>query len=98
VTRRARQSKASRRRLRIVNRLGLHARAATLFVQTASRFAAEVSVRKGGQTVDGKSVIGLMMLAATKGSEIEVEAEGGDAKAALDALEQLVGNRFDEES
>lgn len=86
----------SRARLMIQNRLGLHARAAALFVQTASAFAAAVSVQKDGETVDGKSIMGLMMLAAGKGSTIEVEATGPDADACLRALEDLVQARFRE--
>lgn len=85
-----------RRSVTIVNRLGLHARAATLFVQHASKFSSSVSVTKDGQTVDGKSIIGLMMLAAAKGSTIEIEATGADAEAVLDDLAKLVADRFDE--
>lgn len=80
----------------IVNRLGLHARAATLFVQTANQFAASVAVSKDGEVVDGKSIIGLMMLAAAQGSSIEIEARGEDAAQAMEALAELARNRFDE--
>ena len=73
--------------LEIVNKLGLHARAAVLFVQAATRFVAKVRVTKDGQTVDGRSIMGVMMLAAELGSCIEVETSGPQAKAALDALE-----------
>lgn len=86
----------ARRSVAIVNRLGLHARAATVFVQTASRFRASVSVAKDGEVVDGKSIIGLMMLAAGLGSSIEIEAHGDDANEAVEALAELVNNRFDE--
>jgi phosphocarrier protein HPr len=86
----------ARRSLEIVNRLGLHARAATLFVQTVTLFKAEVRVSKDDQTVDGKSIIGLMMLAAAEGSVIDIEATGPDAEAALDAVEALVGAKFNE--
>ena len=65
--------------LEIINRLGLHARAATLFVQVATTFSADISVTKDGEKVDGKSIIGLMMLAAGKGSSIEIEVCGDDA-------------------
>ncbi len=86
----------ARRTVAIVNRLGLHARAATLFVQRASKFASSVAVRKDGETVDGKSIIGLMMLAAARGTTIEIETRGRDACEALDALAELVAARFEE--
>jgi phosphocarrier protein len=82
--------------LEIVNRLGLHARAAVLLVQAATRFDATVSVTKDGQTVDGRSIMGVMMLAAEQGSRIEVETAGPQAQAALDAITELVANRFNE--
>ncbi len=85
-----------RRTIAIVNRLGLHARAATLFVQRASEFASSIVVKKDGESVDGKSIIGLMMLAAAKGTTIEVEASGVDAEAALDALAELAADYFNE--
>jgi phosphocarrier protein HPr len=88
----------ARRTVEIVNRLGLHARAATLFVQEASKFSATVTVSKEGESVDGKSIIGLMMLAAAEGSSIDIEARGADAPAALAALARLVEDRFNEES
>lgn len=83
--------------LLIENKLGMHARAAALFVQCASKFAAQVTVSKDGETVNGKSIMGVMMLAATKGSRILVRVAGADAAAALAALSDLVGRRFDEE-
>lgn len=86
-----------RRILEIKNRLGLHARAAAQFVQTANQYGAEVTVTKEGQTINGKSIIGLMMLAAACGSSIEVVAEGPDAVAALAAIEALVDRKFDED-
>jgi phosphocarrier protein len=82
--------------LEIVNRLGLHARAAVLLVQAATRFDATVSVTKDGQTVDGRSIMGVMMLAAEQGSRIEVETAGPQAQAALAAIMELVANRFNE--
>jgi phosphocarrier protein len=82
--------------LEIVNRLGLHARAAVLLVQAATRFDATVSVTKDGQTVDGRSIMGVMMLAAEQGSRIEVETAGPQAQAALAAITELVANRFNE--
>ena len=84
------------RSLSIVNKLGLHARAASKFVTTASRFAADVRVSKDGREVSGKSIMGVMMLAAARGSRIHVSAEGEDAEAALDALDALVADRFGE--
>lgn len=83
-------------RFRIQNRLGLHARAAALFVQAVTPFTAEVSVEKDGITVSGKSIMGLMTLAAGKGSEIAVEATGPDASACLQAIGELVDAKFRE--
>jgi phosphocarrier protein HPr len=80
----------------IQNRLGLHARAAALFVQTISGFDADVLVRKDGESVNGKSIMGLMMLAAGKGSSIEVEARGPAAKDAVAAIAQLIADKFRE--
>ncbi|OOC49513.1 MULTISPECIES: HPr family phosphocarrier protein [Thioalkalivibrio] len=82
----------------IVNRLGMHARAAAKFVSLASKFAADVSVSRNQQEVNGKSIMGVMMLAAAQGSEITIEAEGKDAPEALDALAELVADRFGEEA
>ncbi|WP_018948978.1 HPr family phosphocarrier protein [Thioalkalivibrio sp. ALMg11] len=82
----------------IVNRLGMHARAAAKFVSLASQFAADVSVSRNQQEVNGKSIMGVMMLAAAQGSEITIEAEGKDAPEALDALTELVADRFGEEA
>lgn len=80
----------------IVNKLGLHARAAAKFVQTAQRFGAGVRVSRGEKKVNGKSIMGVMTLAAGMGSTIHVETEGEDAEAALDALVTLVADRFGE--
>ena len=85
------------RTVQIVNKRGLHARASAKFVKTASGYDAEVRVSKDGQTVDARSIMGLMMLAAGPGSSIEIEAEGAEAQAAVDALEQLVSAKFDED-
>ncbi|AKJ94190.1 phosphocarrier protein HPr [Thioalkalivibrio versutus] len=82
----------------IVNRLGMHARAAAKFVSLASKFAADVSVSRNQQEVNGKSIMGVMMLAAAQGSKITIEAEGKDAPEALDALAELVADRFGEEA
>jgi len=81
----------------IVNKRGLHARASAKFVKMASTFDAEVRVSKDGQTVDARSIMGLMMLAAGPGCCIEIEAEGPEAAPALEALTALVSARFDEE-
>lgn len=81
----------------IRNRLGLHARAAALFVQTVTPFDAEILVSKDGQTVNGKSIMGLMMLAAGKGSSIEVEARGPAAEEALRVIGDLIEARFQED-
>jgi phosphocarrier protein len=83
--------------LTIENRNGLHARPAALFVKTSSRFRAEVWVEKDGERVNGKSIMGLMMLAAGKGSILRVTAEGEDAPLVLGELEQLIASRFGEE-
>ena len=85
------------RQLSIVNRLGLHARAAAKFVQTASRFKSEVKIRKNGEEVDGKSILGLLLLAASQGTHITVAVCGEDEEAAFEAVQGLVERRFDEE-
>jgi phosphocarrier protein len=81
----------------ICNARGLHARASAKFVKLASTFDAEVKVSRDGQTVDARSIMGLMMLAAGPGCEIEISAEGPEAKAAVSALVELVEGRFDED-
>ncbi len=81
----------------IANELGLHARAATRLVQTANRFESEVEVEKDGTRVNGKSIMGVLMLVAAKGTEITVHAEGGDAREAIEAIGALIENKFDEE-
>ncbi|MCP5367264.1 MAG: HPr family phosphocarrier protein [Hyphomicrobiales bacterium] len=81
----------------IVNRRGLHARAASRFVQTASAFDAQVSVTRGGQTVSGSSIMGLMMLAAGPGTEIQIHAEGPQAAQAVDAICAIIAAKFGEE-
>ncbi|HEY0906434.1 MAG TPA: HPr family phosphocarrier protein [Methylophilus sp.] len=82
--------------LEIINKLGLHARASTKFTQTASLFKSEVWVEKNGRRVNAKSIMGVMMLAAAKGSVIEVEATGPDAEQAITALQTLVNDYFGE--
>ena len=81
----------------IVNERGLHARASAKFVKMAAGFDAEVTVSRDGTTVDARSIMGLMMLAAGIGSPIEIAAEGPEAQQALDALVELVEARFDED-
>jgi len=81
----------------IVNRLGMHARPAAMFVRTASRFRCEVWVEKEGEQINGKSIMGLMMLAAGQGSKLMIRCEGPDAEHAMQELEQLIANRFSED-
>lgn len=81
----------------IKNLLGMHARAAAAFVKTANRFQADVLISKDRQTVNGKSIMGVLMLAAAKGSQVVVRAEGEDAEEALLALTELIENKFGEE-
>lgn len=81
----------------IKNLLGMHARAAAAFVKTANRFQADVFISKDRQTVNGKSIMGVLMLAAAKGSQVVVRAEGADAEEALQALTELIENKFGEE-
>ena len=81
----------------IINKLGIHARPAALFVKTANRFAAEILVEKDGEKVNGKSIMGLMMLAAGPGSKLILYVHGADAQAAITELEALVQRKFDEE-
>ena len=83
--------------LRIVNEKGLHARASAKFVKLAEQFDASILVRRDGQEVPGTSIMGLMMLAASPGTSIEVTASGPDAAAALDALAGLVEAKFGED-
>jgi len=89
--------KPIRHDIEIINKLGLHARAAAKFVSTASSFSSHVDVEKNGQRINGKSIMGVMMLAAGKGSEITLHVEGIDAQDCVNALTQLINNRFDEE-
>lgn len=85
------------RELAIRNRLGLHARAAAKFVQTASRYKSEVKIRKNGEEVDGKSILGLLLLAASQGTRITVAVSGEDEDVAFAAVLALVERRFDED-
>ena len=86
----------ARRTVKITNKLGLHARAAAKFVQVASGFESDIHVCHGGREVSGKSIMGVMMLAAAKGSDIEIIATGRDEDKALDKLEELIKDRFGE--
>ncbi|MSU20884.1 MAG: HPr family phosphocarrier protein [Pedosphaera sp.] len=81
----------------VSNKLGVHARPAALFVKTANRFICEILVEKDGETVNGKSIMGIMMLAAGPGSKLQVHAKGQDAAQALVELEALLKRRFDED-
>lgn len=84
------------KKLEIKNKLGLHARAAALLVQTVNKFAAQVSFSKDGQITDGRSIMGVLTLAATQGSKIQVEANGEDAERAVRAIEKLIDKKFNE--
>jgi phosphocarrier protein len=82
--------------IRIKNRLGLHARAAVKFVNLANRFAADIRIEKDGSDVDGKSILGLLTLAATQGTDITLHLDGVDEAAALQAIVELIDGRFGE--
>lgn len=81
----------------VVNKLGIHARPAAMFVRVANRFTCEVWVEKDGEEVNGKSIMGLMLLAAGCGSRLKVTAIGADAPQALKEIEELIARKFDEE-
>jgi len=83
--------------LTVQNKLGIHARPAAMFVKTASRFTCEIMVEKDGETVNGKSIMGLMMLAAGPGSKLTVHANGTDAPEAVTEIEALLQRKFDED-
>jgi phosphocarrier protein len=85
-----------RTKITIVNKLGLHARAAAKFVGCAAAFSSSIQAGKDGDMVDGKSIMSVMMLAAGKGTELDLEIDGSDEKSALEALTTLINNRFDE--
>ena len=84
------------RELEIKNKLGLHARAAAKLVHAAARFKSDLKIRKGQEEVDGKSILGILLLAAGRGSTILVKADGPDEREALDAIEKLIEAKFDE--
>jgi len=85
------------KRFEIQNKLGLHARAAATLVQTINRFSAEVKITKDGQVVDGRSIMGLLTLGASKDTKIQVEARGKDAEEVVRAIERLIDKKFHEE-
>lgn len=89
---------AARRMVTIVNRLGLHARAAAKLVTLASEFESDIHLVRGARQVNGKSIMGVMMLAAAQGTEIELVADGRDEATALQKLEDLIRQRFGEEA
>lgn len=84
------------KQLTIINKLGLHARAAAKFVATAGRYASSVRICKGAQDVDGKSIMAVMMLAASIGTPLIIRTDGEDEAACMDAIEALINNYFDE--
>jgi phosphocarrier protein len=90
-------SSAMTKDFRVSNKLGIHARPAAMFVKTANRFSCDIFVEKDGEKVNGKSIMGLMMLAAGPGSKLTVHAQGHDASQALAELEILINRKFDEE-
>ncbi|MCL4787846.1 MAG: HPr family phosphocarrier protein [Verrucomicrobia bacterium] len=87
----------STKELTVQNKLGIHARPAAMFVKTANRFACDIFVEKDGEKVNGKSIMGLMMLAAGPGSKLTVHAEGPNASEAISELENLLKRKFDED-
>ena len=84
------------RDIEIKNKLGLHARAAAKLVHVAAKFKSDIKIRKGDEEVDGKSILGILLLAAGRGSTIKVRADGPDERDALDAIEKLIDAKFDE--
>ena len=81
----------------IINKLGMHARAAAKFVQLATRFESNIDLERDNKRVNGKSIMGVMMLAASKGCFITIHADGEDANKSIEVLEELINNRFDED-
>ncbi len=84
------------RDIEIKNKLGLHARAAAKLVHTAARYRSDVKIKKGDEEVDGKSILGILLLAAGRGAVVTVKADGDDERDALDAVEKLIDAKFDE--
>ena len=89
--------KPASREVKVTNKLGIHARPAAMFVKVANKFESDILVEKDGEQVNGKSIMGLMMLAAGQGSKLIISAEGPDAEAAVRELESLFQRKFDEE-
>ena len=87
-----------RRQVEIINKLGLHARAAAKFVTLASGFESEIQIEFNGTQVNGKSIMGVMMLAAAQGTQLDIMVEGTDEHEAIEKICELIANRFDEES
>ncbi len=87
---------ATSKDMAIINKLGLHARAAAKLVHTASRFSSDIKLRKGSEEVDAKSILGILLLAAGKGTTVTVTASGNDEGEAVESIEELIMNRFDE--
>jgi len=85
------------RQMTIVNKLGLHARAASKLVNCASTFAAEIWMKRGEREINGKSIMGVLTLAAGKGSVLDIRAEGEDEAQAMDTIQELIENRFGED-
>lgn len=83
-------------KITIINKLGLHARAAAKLVSTATAYGCDIKAGKDGQWVDAKSIMSIMMLAASKGTELELQCNGNDEQKAMEALTTLINNRFDE--
>lgn len=86
------------RQVEIINRLGLHARAAAKLVHTASAYEAQVTLSKDGDEVDAKSILGILLLAAAQGNQLTVRCEGSDEEAAMEAVTGLIADRFEEET
>jgi phosphocarrier protein HPr len=82
--------------MEIKNKLGLHARAAAKLVHTAARYKSDIKIRKGDEEVDGKSILGILLLAAGRGTTIFVKVDGPDEREALDGIEELINRKFDE--
>jgi phosphocarrier protein len=83
--------------IEIINKLGLHARAASKLVSVTSKFSSDISITKGDKIVDAKSIMSVMMLAATKGTNLQIETKGEDQNQAMEAITFLINNKFDEE-
>ena len=89
-------SESADQKLQITNELGMHARAATKFVQTANKYTSVITVEKDGQSVNGKSIMGVLMLAAAKGMSVQLDCRGDDAPECLEELRKLIADKFGE--